>query len=114
MEEGGQLRSIRQQRSRAKSEGAQRLGEILIELMDGQVSPQQARFGPVVELWGELLPVELACHCRITELLGGQLKVAVDSSSYMYELRLCSAELLEELRRRCPRARIERIKIVAG
>ncbi len=114
MEEGGQLRSIRQRRSRAKSKGAQRLGEILIELMDGQVSPRQARFGPVVELWGELLPVELACHCRITGLLGGQLKVAVDSPSYMHELRLCSVELLEELQQRCPRARIERIKIVAG
>lgn len=114
MEEGWQLRSIRQRRSRAKSKGTQRLGEILIELMDGQVSPRQARFGPVVELWGELLPVELACHCRITGLIGGQLKVAVDSPSYMHELRLCSVELLEELQQRCPRARIERIKIVAG
>ncbi len=114
MEEGGQLRSIRKRPSREKSKGTQRLGEILIELMDGKVSPRQARFGPVVEFWGELLPVELACHCRITGLLGGELKVAVDSPSYMHELRLCSAELLEELRRRCPRARIERIKIVAG
>ena len=114
MEEGGQLRSIRQRRSRAKSKGAQRLGEILIELMDGQVSPRQARFAAVAELWRELLPEELARHCKIAGISGGQLSVVVDSPSHMHELRLCSVELLEELQQRCSRARIERIKIIAG
>ncbi len=114
MDEGVQLQSIRQRRNRATSKGAQRLGEVLGEVMDRRISPRQARFGPVAEFWNEVLPVELGRHCKIAGVSGGQLKVVVDSPSFMHELRLCSSELLEELRQRCPRARIEKIKIVAG
>ncbi|MHC4494517.1 MAG: hypothetical protein ACYSYM_01700 [Planctomycetota bacterium] len=38
----------------------------------------------------------------------------VDSSSYMYELQLCSSELLEELQQQCPKARLTRIKFTVA
>jgi len=91
-----------------------RLGDILSELMEQQISPQQARFGSIIELWSQLLPPELHRHCRIADISGGQLKVLVDSPSYMYELRLCSSALLGELQRQCPRARIRKIKFTIG
>lgn len=95
-----------------KPMGAKLLGDVLGQLMDRRISPQQARFGPVAEAWGHLLPEELGRHCRISDISGGQLKVLVDSPPYAYELRMCSAELLEELRRECPRAKIKKIKVV--
>ncbi|MFB0524231.1 MAG: DUF721 domain-containing protein [Phycisphaerae bacterium] len=88
-----------------------RLGDMIKERMDHWISPQQGKFESVVQLWSELLPDELRQHCRITDISAGRLKVLVDSPSYMYELQLCSSEILAELRRRCPRVRIKRIKI---
>ena len=88
-----------------------KLGDMIRELMDHRISPQQVKFESVVQLWSELLPDELRRHCRITDISAGRLKVLVDSPSYMYELQLCSSEILAELRRRYPRVRIKRIKI---
>ena len=82
--------------------------------MDDQISPRQAQFSEVVEIWHRLLPAELCGHCEIIDISGGQLKVQVDSPSYMYELQLCSSELLKELQRQCPRVRLTKIKFVAA
>jgi hypothetical protein len=40
--------------------------------------------------------------------------VQVDSPSYVYELQLCSSELLNELQQQCPKARLTRIKFVVA
>lgn len=101
-------------RTKSSSKATARLGEVVSELMEQQISPRQGRFGPVAELWSDLLPAELGLHCRLADISGGQLKVLVDSPSYMQELRLCREDLLRELQRRCPRARINQIKITIG
>jgi predicted nucleic acid-binding Zn ribbon protein len=82
--------------------------------MEALVSPRRARFAPVAELWSRLLPEELSRHCQLADMSGGQLKVLVDSPSYMHELRLCSSELLGELQRRCPQARLKTIRFAIG
>jgi hypothetical protein len=82
--------------------------------MENRISPQQARFGPIARLWNQLLPDELHRHCKIDGISGGRLKVLVDSPAYLYELQLCSSELLGELQRQCPRAQIKKIKFVVG
>lgn len=88
-----------------------RLGDTLSGLMDNRISIKQAKFESVAQLWNEMLPVELRQHCRIADISGGQLKVLADSSSYKYNLQLCTTEILAELQRRCPQARIKRINI---
>ena len=93
---------------------AVRLGDVTRELMENRISPQQARFGPIADLWNQLLPDELRRHCKIADISSGQLKVLVDSPSYMYELRLCGSDLLGELQQQCPRAHIKKIKFVVG
>jgi hypothetical protein len=90
------------------------LGEAVRKLMDDFVSPRQTVFSAVEQLWNELLPAELARHCRLADIGGGQLKVFVDSPSYMHELRLCSQELVGQFDRRCPQARIKRIQLAIG
>jgi predicted nucleic acid-binding Zn ribbon protein len=93
---------------------AVRIGDVLGELMEKRVSPQQIRFGLIAEAWSQLLPVELCQHCRIAGISGSRLKVLADSPSYMYELQLLSCELLKELARQCPQARIQEIKFAVG
>ena len=97
-----------------KSDRTVRLGDAVQQLMDEHISPRQARFGAVAELWGRLLPVELCRHCEIVDISGGQLIVRVDSPAYKYELQLCSPELLEALQQQCPKARLTKIKFVVA
>ena len=97
-----------------KSDRTVRLGDAVQQFLAEQVSPRQARFGAVAELWSQLLPAELCRHCEIVDISGGQLKVRVDSPAYKYELQLCSSELLEELQQQCPRARLTKIKFVVA
>lgn len=97
-----------------QSRGAIRLGEVVQQVMAERISPMQSRFGAVAEAWGETVPGELGRHCEIVEVAGGQLNVRVDAPAYAYELQLCRTEIVEELKRRCPEARIKRIKVVVG
>ncbi len=62
-------------------------------------------------LWAQLLPPELAQHCRVVDLSGGLLTVEADSPSYMYELRISSHQLVGYLRQGCPAAKVRAIKI---
>jgi predicted nucleic acid-binding Zn ribbon protein len=76
------------------------------------ISPKQARFSAVKKIWTQLLPAEVQQHCRITDISGGQLKIKVDLPAYIYELKLCSSELLEQINNQCPRAGIKQIRFL--
>ncbi len=90
------------------------LGQIAQQFLDGQVTPRQAVFSEVAEAWSRMLPDELARHCEIIDISAGLLKVKVNSPSYMYELQLCSSELLDEMQQQCPRARLTKVKFVVA
>jgi hypothetical protein len=114
MDEDERLVNAGRWRRSWKSYKAANLGQIARQLLDERISPQQARFSEVSEAWHRLLPAELCGHCEIVDISGDQLEVQVDSSSYKYELQLCSSELLDELRRQCPRARLTKIRLVVA
>ena len=114
MNEDEQLRSAVNRQKQRRRGKAVRLGEVTRELMENRISPQQARFGSIPEIWNQLLPDELRRHCKIAGIFGGQLKVLVDLPAYKYELQLCSSELLSELQQQCPRAHIKKIQLVVG
>jgi hypothetical protein len=93
---------------------AVRLGDVVRQLMEETIEPQQAVFQAIDQAWSALLPQELRRHCRIVDVADGQIKVQVDSPVYIYELRSCSSELKDELARLCPQARIKQIKLSIG
>jgi len=90
---------------------AAQLGEVLRELLEARICPGHDRAASVCAAWSELVPVELGRHCRVGGMLGGTLKVMADSPAYMYEMQLCSAELVRSLQQRCPAAGIRGLKI---
>ena len=113
MGEGAQFYNT-EYRSRKKRRQTVRISELLEQFMSEQVSPRQARYGAIVEVWERILPDELAKHCSIVDISSGQLTVEVDSPAYKYELHLCRSELLAELQRQCPSARLSNIKFIVG
>jgi len=113
MDEGEQLlRDAVKGRLVKKCDRTAKVGDVAQTFVTRWVSPRQARFGAVVEVWSRLIPAELCKHCEIVDVSGGQLKVRVDSPSYKYELQLCSSELLKELQQQCPKVRLTEIKFV--
>jgi len=105
---------LRRPSFRPKRQEAVSVGEIIKRFMDNQVSPQYEKSESVFDVWASLLPQTIARHCRIDSICRGELKVLVDSPSYMHELRFFSAELLEGLRQHCPSANVRKIKIAIG
>ncbi len=112
IDEDEKLRNIAKWRTRPNFNKSVSLGDALNNLLENRISPRQARYGPVQELWEQMLPAEMKEHCKLSGVSGGQLNVVVDSPSHANELRWCSDGLLEEIQHHCPRARIQRIKIV--
>ena len=88
------------------------LGQAAEQFITGLVRPQQKKYGDVVQIWEQVLPEELCNHCEIVNISGGNLMVKVDSPSYKYELHLCSSEILKELQKECPKARLTKIKLL--
>lgn len=113
MDEGEQLlRNAVKGRTVKKFDRTAKVGDVAQMFVTKWVSPRQARFSAVIEVWSQLIPAELSKHCEIVDVDSGKLKVRVDSPSYKYELQLCSSELLKELQQQCPRVRLTEIKFV--
>ena len=63
------------------------------------------------DAWAEVAPRCLAGHSRVCGVGAAHLHVQVDSAAYAYELRLCSQELLQQMRTRCPGMTLRKIKV---
>ena len=90
---------------------AKLLGEAAGRIFEKEISPKHARYEKISHIWEELLPRELAKHCWIDNFVGGQLQVKVETPAHLYELKMCSESLLEELNRNIGGARIRKIKL---
>lgn len=77
-----------------------------------QLAPVHARCDSVAAALEGLLPPNMREHCRFEGVSAGNVKLLVDGASYRYELQLCKSDLLMELQRLCPSARVSRIQIV--
>jgi Dna[CI] antecedent, DciA len=77
-----------------------------------RLAPVHARCDSVGAALEGLLPPNMRDHCRFEGVSSGNVKIVVDGASYMYELQLCKSDLVMELQRLCPSARVSRIQVV--
>ncbi|MBN2456741.1 MAG: DUF721 domain-containing protein [Sedimentisphaerales bacterium] len=92
----------------------QQLGDAIAKLMAGDLQSKCEKFEVVAESWDELVPPEVRGHCRIAGISSGQVRIAVDSPAYLYQMRLVSSELLPMLQQLCPMARFRKIDCFVG
>ncbi len=70
------------------------------------------QLGELTTIWDELVPPELAGHARLESLSRGVLRVAVDSSTCLYELdRLLRSGLQTQLITRCKGPALRRVQL---
>ncbi|MDD5458416.1 MAG: DUF721 domain-containing protein [Phycisphaerae bacterium] len=92
----------------------EKLGDTLAKIFARKIEPRQKKQKGVAEYWNDLLPQGLKEHCRAENLNAGILNVVVDSPVYANELQWCQQNLLENLQKHCPKARIIKIKTRIG
>jgi predicted nucleic acid-binding Zn ribbon protein len=113
MDHDEQLRRIAQWK-KPQPLASVRLGTVLEKYVQEQVAPKYEQFSAVEEAWRQVIPDELAQHCRCDGVSAGSLKIIVDSPAYMYKLQMVSSELLEGLEQLCRRQKIRKLKFVPG
>jgi len=72
------------------------LGADLIAFFKKDIQKKQARFGNVATVWEQLIPSTLVDHTCLETFHAGTLKVLVDSSSHLYELKTVLLSGLEK------------------
>ena len=73
----------------------------LVEAIQDRAEQTQKKLGELIDLWGELVPPEIAERTSLLGIRGGVLQVAAESSAIVYELdRLLREGLLKDLRSR--------------
>ena len=91
-----------------------RLGDLVNSVMERSIKPGQKRLGPVAEAWLAIVPPGFAPYCHVKGVVRSELRIGVDSPVYLYELQLCSQDLLKALQERAPKAGLRRIKFMLG
>lgn len=63
------------------------LGADLIEFFKKDVQRRQGKFGKIADIWAQLIPETLLDHTCLESFHAGTLKVLVDTSSHLFELK---------------------------
>ena len=91
-----------------------RLGDVAHTVMERSIKPSQKQLGPVAQAWLSIVPPGLAPYCRVKGVVRSELRIGVDSPVYLYELQLCSQDLLKALQEKAPKSGLRRIKFILG
>jgi hypothetical protein len=91
------------------------LGPELLDFFKNSVQKRQSKMGKISECWSRLIPETMLDHCALESFQAGTLKVVVDSSSHLYELKqLLLAGLQKQLLIACKSAGLRKIALKAG
>jgi hypothetical protein len=94
-----------------RPESSVRLCDSLNGYVEKCILPKQKVFESIKCAWKRLLPAHLRDHSRIADIYRGRLTVVVDTAPYQYELQLRCADILEQLQRLCPNAKLTEIRL---
>ena len=90
-----------------------RIGDLAGDLL-AAYQRRKGNADPVLSAWQQVVPPGLASHCRIKQVAGSRLEVYVDAPAYLYEMQLCSHELLQAVQGLCARPRIQSLRFILG
>jgi hypothetical protein len=94
---------------------SQALGPELIEFFNKSVSRKRTKLGKIAECWEQLVPPFLSERCALESFNRGNLAVAVNSASHLYELRqLLVSGLEKQILLACKSAGLRKITLKSG
>ena len=87
-----------------------RIGRVSEEYIRRNLKSMQKQ-ASVVDVWESVVPAGMRAQCRLSGIRGSVLKIEVTPGPYMHEMNLVRSELLDEIRRQCPRSGIKKIQL---
>jgi len=91
------------------------LGPELLSFFKHSIEKRQTKLSKISECWAKLIPETLLEHCALEGFHVGTLKVIVDSSSHLYELKqLLLAGLEKQIMLVCKPAGLRKITLKRG
>lgn len=91
------------------------LGPELLAFFKQSVERRQTKLSKISECWATLVPETLLEHCALESFHAGTLKVIVDTSSHLYELKqLLLAGLEKQILLACKPAGLRKIALKRG
>ena len=106
------LRSATAWQWRKKNRTSQLGSQIQSFLNSHQKSFDQAAC--LIDAWEQMVPVGLKKYCRLDGFEQGELTVRAIPGPYMHQLKMVQSELVKELKKKCPRSGLRKIRLVAG
>jgi hypothetical protein len=91
------------------------LGHELLGFFKHSIEKRQTKLSKIAECWSRLVPETLLEHSALESFQAGNLKVIVDSSSHLYELKqVLLAGLEQQLLIACKSAGLRKITLKSG
>ena len=91
------------------------IGPEMLSFFKNSVQKRQGKIAAIAECWQQLVPAILVEHCCLESFHAGTLKVIVDSSPHLYELKqLLLSGLEKQLLIACKSAGLRKITLKPG
>lgn len=65
----------------------------------------------IIDAWQEIVPPDMQRVCRLDKCVGNTLYVQVMPGVYMHQVQMLTAEWIDQLRQRCPRCGITKMRL---
>jgi len=94
---------------------ADALGPEMLSFFKNSVQKRQTKLSSIAETWSRLIPEQLLEHCALEGFHAGTLKVIVDSSPHLYDLKqLLLAGLQQQLLLACKSSGLRKVTLKFG
>lgn len=91
------------------------LGPELLDFFKTSIQKRHTKLAAIAERWAQLIPETFQDHCALESFSAGTLKVIVDSSAHLYELKqLLLAGLQQQLLLACKSSGLRKITLKLG
>jgi hypothetical protein len=91
------------------------LGPEMLGFFKQSVAKRQTKLSTISQCWSQVVPEHLLDHCALEGFHAGTLKVIVDSSPHLYELKqLLLAGVQRQLLIACKSAGLRKISLKSG
>jgi hypothetical protein len=92
-----------------------KLGPELISFFKHSVERRQTKLAKIAECWARLIPSTLLERCALESFHAGTLKVVVDSSAHLYEMKqLLLSGLQDQILLACKSTGLRRVTLKLG
>jgi Dna[CI] antecedent, DciA len=91
------------------------LGPELLDFFKTSIQKRQSKLSVIADCWTRLIPEQLQEHCALEGFHAGTLKVIVDSSPHLYDLKqLLLAGLQQQLILACKSSGLRKVTLKLG